>query len=64
MKYKPNAHTAKIRKWLASGSKANGSKTRDWLKTRGHDQYGIVHLLHGDKLAKERKKFVAEFNIQ
>jgi hypothetical protein len=63
MKYKPNDYTARIRKWLGSNTKTRSEKTLRWLKERGHGRHGIVHLLHGAELAKERKEFAAEFGI-
>jgi hypothetical protein len=63
MKYKPNAHTLRIKKWLRSRLKANRAKASQWLRDRGHNQYGIVHLLHGKDLANLRKEFLGEFSI-
>jgi len=64
MKYKKNAHSSRIRKWLQSGGRTRTSKVKTWLKDNGHSTDAIVHLLHGDSLGNERKKFVAEFRIR
>jgi hypothetical protein len=53
-----------MRKWLHAGGKAKIERAKKWLGANSYSIHTLIHLLHGESLELERKKFVAELHIR
>ena len=63
MKYKPDANSTRIGKWLEKSVK-NARQLSAFIEEKGHSSHGIAHALFGHEFGGLRKEIVKKFKIK